>query len=55
MMWMRHNKYKLCNPAGLNPIKDALIIEDGNSPYANILAIRQEDESREDLKSWLMH
>jgi len=37
-------------PAGLNPIKDALIIEDGNSPYANILAIRQEDESREDLK-----
>lgn len=37
-------------PAGLNPIKDALIIEDGNSPYANILVIRQGDESREDLK-----
>lgn len=37
-------------PAGLNPIKDALIIEDGNSPYTNILVIRQGDESREDLK-----
>ena len=37
-------------PANLNPIKDALIIEDGNSPYANILVIRPEDESREDLK-----
>ncbi len=37
-------------PAGLNPLKDALIIEDGNSPYANILVIRQGEESREDLK-----
>ncbi|MDD2482577.1 MAG: MetQ/NlpA family ABC transporter substrate-binding protein [Lutispora sp.] len=37
-------------PANLNPIKDALIIEDGNSPYANILVIRPEDEGREDLK-----
>jgi len=37
-------------PAGLNPVKDALIIEDGNSPYANILVVRQEDESRAELK-----
>lgn len=37
-------------PAGLNPVNDALIIEDGNSPYANILVIRQGDENREDLK-----
>lgn len=37
-------------PAGLNPVKDALIIEDGNSPYANILVIRQGEEAREDLK-----
>lgn len=37
-------------PANLNPIKDALIIEDGNSPYANILVIRYGDESREELK-----
>nr|WP_207648351.1 MetQ/NlpA family ABC transporter substrate-binding protein [Lutispora thermophila] len=37
-------------PAGLNPIRDALIIEDGSSPYANILVIRQGDESRQELK-----
>lgn len=37
-------------PAGLNPVNDALIIEGGNSPYANILVIRQGDENREDLK-----
>ena len=37
-------------PAGLNPVKDALIIEDGNSPYANILVVRQEDERRAELK-----
>jgi len=37
-------------PAGLNPVKDALIIEDGNSPYANILVVRQEEQNREELK-----
>lgn len=37
-------------PAGLNPVKDALIIEDGDSPYANILVVRQEEQNREDLK-----
>ncbi len=38
-------------PANLNPIEDALIIEDGNSPYANTLVIRGGDEGREDLKA----
>ena len=37
-------------PANLNPVKDALLIEDGNSPYANTLVIRGGDEGREDLK-----
>ncbi|MFW6381275.1 MAG: MetQ/NlpA family ABC transporter substrate-binding protein, partial [Bacillota bacterium] len=33
--------------ADLNPLEDALIIEGEESPYANILAIRTEDENRE--------
>lgn len=37
-------------PAGLNPLKDALIIEDGDSPYANILTVRDGDENREEIK-----
>ncbi len=35
---------------GLNPLKDALIIEDKDSPYANILAVRKEDENTEKIK-----
>lgn len=30
--------------AGLNPLKDALLIESDNSPYANIIAVRSEDK-----------
>ena len=30
-------------PAGLNPQSDALIVEDKNSPYANVIAVRTED------------
>lgn len=37
-------------PAGLNPIEDALIIEDADSPNVNILTIRKGDENREELK-----
>lgn len=29
--------------AGFNPVKDSLIIEDANSPYANVLTVRPED------------
>ena len=35
--------------ANLNPEKDALIIEDENSPYANIIAVRKGDSQRPDI------
>ena len=31
-------------PAGLNPQKDALLVEDKDSPYANVIAVRAEDK-----------
>lgn len=31
-------------PAGLVPAKDALLVEDGNSPYANLIVVRVEDK-----------
>ncbi len=36
--------------AHLSPIRDALALEPACSPYANLLVIRQEDVSREDLQ-----
>lgn len=33
--------------AGLNPLKDGLIIEDGNSPYANLIAVRKGEENED--------
>ena len=36
--------------AELNPTEDALVIEDADSPYVNILTIRTGDEDREGLK-----
>lgn len=36
--------------AGLNPLKDALFLEAKDSPYANILAIREGDESRPEIQ-----
>jgi D-methionine transport system substrate-binding protein len=43
--------------AGLNPARDALAIEDAASPsantYANIIAIRKGEESRQDLQKLL--
>lgn len=36
--------------AKLNPLKDALVIEDKNSPYANVLTIRAGDENRPEIK-----
>ncbi|MFR6675391.1 MAG: MetQ/NlpA family ABC transporter substrate-binding protein, partial [Enterococcus avium] len=30
--------------AGLNPVKDAVLLEKDTSPYANILAVRTEDK-----------
>lgn len=30
-------------PAGLNPVRDAIAIESADSPYANLIAVRQQD------------
>jgi D-methionine transport system substrate-binding protein len=31
-------------PAGLNPVRDAIAIESSDSPYANVIAVRQQDQ-----------
>ncbi len=36
--------------AGLNPVKDALVIESSDSPYANLVAVRRGDEESEKSK-----
>ena len=36
--------------AGLNPEKDALLKDDDNSPYANIIAVRKGDEDKPAIK-----
>ena len=35
--------------AGFSPVKDALVLEGEESPYANILAVREGEEKREDI------
>lgn len=37
--------------ANLSPLKDALVLEDKNSPYANILVTRIGDENRPDIQA----
>ena len=37
--------------AGLNPLKDAIFLEDKDSPYANILAIHEGDENRPEIQA----
>jgi len=37
--------------AGLNPLKDALLIEGKDSPYANVLAVRKEDKDKDYIKA----
>ena len=39
--------------AELNPMNDALFIEDKTSPYVNIIAVREGDENREEIKTLL--
>lgn len=36
--------------AGLSPLKDALALEDKNSPYANVIVIRGGEETRPDIQ-----
>ena len=35
--------------SGLNPVKDAIIIESKDSPYANIVAVREEDQNKPEI------
>jgi len=35
----------------LDPLKDALIIEAKDSPYANVLAVREEDKDSEKIQA----
>ncbi|HIW38661.1 MAG TPA: methionine ABC transporter substrate-binding protein, partial [Candidatus Jeotgalicoccus stercoravium] len=34
----------------LNPVDDSIVVEDGNSPYANLIAVRSGDEERPELQ-----
>lgn len=36
--------------AGLNPLEDALVLEDKDSPYSNILVVRTEDKESDKIK-----
>lgn len=36
-------------PAGLRPAKDALLLEDKNSPYANLIVVRPNNDKQEQL------
>ena len=38
---------------GLNPIEDAISLEDKESPYVNIIAVRAGDESKPEIKKLL--
>jgi D-methionine transport system substrate-binding protein len=37
-------------PAGLNPQKDSLLVEDKDSPYANVMVVRTEDKDNASYK-----
>lgn len=37
--------------AGLSPLKNALLLEDKNSPYANILVVRKDEANRPDIQA----
>ncbi len=37
--------------AGLNPVEDSIEIEGSESPYANIITVRKEDEKKEEIKT----
>lgn len=40
-------------PAGLNPQKDAVVVESTDSPYANVIAVRTEDVNNETYQKLL--
>lgn len=37
--------------AGLNPLEDSIALEDSDSPYANIIAVRSGDENNENIQA----
>lgn len=37
--------------AGLSPVEDALFLEGGDSPYANVIAVRNEDKDSASIKT----
>ncbi|WP_461614115.1 MetQ/NlpA family ABC transporter substrate-binding protein [Clostridium sp. Marseille-QA1073] len=37
--------------ANLNPTKDAIVIEDKESPYSNVIAVKSGDEDKEEIKA----
>ncbi|WP_026694582.1 MetQ/NlpA family ABC transporter substrate-binding protein [Peribacillus kribbensis] len=37
--------------AGLNPVKDAIALENSNSPYVNVIAVRKGDEDKKEIKT----
>ena len=37
--------------AGLNPLNDSIAIEESDSPYPNIIAVRAEDEDNPAIKT----
>lgn len=38
-------------PAGLNPVKDALAIEDKDSPYANVIVVKEDNKDKPYIKA----
>lgn len=40
-------------PAGLNPQKDSLLVEDKDSPYANVMVVREEDKDNAEYQKVL--
>ena len=36
--------------AGISPIEDSIAIEDSESPYVNVIAVRSEDANKEEIK-----
>jgi D-methionine transport system substrate-binding protein len=37
--------------AGLNPIEDSIALEDSDSPYVNVIAVRKGDEDKAEIKA----
>ncbi|MHC0038974.1 MetQ/NlpA family ABC transporter substrate-binding protein [Pseudoneobacillus sp. C159] len=37
--------------AGLNPLEDSIAIEESDSPYVNVIAVRSGDETKEEIKT----